>query len=286
MRPTRPRREGSRSLSEESQFPRPLTDVASYTALRIATPPTIDGDLTKTCWTAAPKSNRFVDLISGEPTAHDTRCAVLWDDTNMYVGFWIEEPNVTATLTERDSLVYTDNDVEVFISGDDCYYEFEINAFGTIYEVFFIWDDALRGGRFRDVDEFSPTVPVARPFDGVGFDHPRGLRTGFWGWDFPGLRSAVRVDGAINDPATKDNGWTVELAFPWAGMGWLTNGRSVPPTDGDEWRMDFSRFNQTKTHETDSTGWAMSAHGAWDSHIPELFSIVTFSDRFVDAREE
>jgi len=50
-------------------------------------------------------------------------------------------------------LIFRENDVEVFIDGGDCYYEFEINALGTIYEVFFIWQDAYkRGGRF-DVPE-------------------------------------------------------------------------------------------------------------------------------------
>jgi len=39
------------------------------------------------------------------------------------------------TLTERDSPIYKNNDVELFIAGKHSYYEFEINAFNTIYEV-------------------------------------------------------------------------------------------------------------------------------------------------------
>ena len=46
------------------------------------------------------------------------------------------------TLTERDSLIYKNNDVELFIAGRDAYYELEINSLGTIYEVFFIWEEA------------------------------------------------------------------------------------------------------------------------------------------------
>jgi hypothetical protein len=57
---------------------------------------------------------------------YDTYAAVLWDDDNLYVGFWVEEPLVVATLTERDSPIYEDNDVELFIAGRDAYYEFEI----------------------------------------------------------------------------------------------------------------------------------------------------------------
>ncbi len=211
---------------------------------------------------------------------------MLWDDDNLYVGFWIEEPNVTATLTERDSLIYTDNDVEVFVAGQDCYYEFEINAFGTVYEVLFIWDDAYESGGYSARPEFSRDLPGTRPFNGVGFTtHPRGSRTGVWNWDFPGMRSAVAVDGTLNDDSDRDQGWTVELALPWAGMGPLAAERALPPHEGDEWRISFSRFNQYKGSEADSSGWTMSAHGSWDSHIPELFPFVTFSTRSVNDQE-
>ena len=95
---------------------------------------------------------------------------MLWDDHRLYVGYWVEEPNVTATLTERDSPVYTDNDVELFVAGSDAYYELEINAFGTIYEALFVWDDAYpEGGGYTQDPGLSPDAPGLRPFDGVGF---------------------------------------------------------------------------------------------------------------------
>ncbi len=132
--------------------------------------------------------------------------------------------------------------------------------------------------------EFERRVPGARAFDGVGFQpHPRGQRTGYWKWDFPGLRSAVHVDGTLNDASDRDRGWTVELALPWREFEALasSDGRSLPPKDGDTWRMDFSRFNQYKAAPpaNDSGGWAWSPHGVWDSHIPELFVQVQFSTR-------
>jgi hypothetical protein len=70
--------------------------------------------------------------VNGERAVHDTRAAVLWDDDNLYVAYWIEEPDVRATLTERDALLYLENDIELFIAGDDAYYEIEISALGTI----------------------------------------------------------------------------------------------------------------------------------------------------------
>jgi hypothetical protein len=182
-------------------------------------------------------------------------------------------------LTERDSLIYEDNDVELFIAGDDGYYEFEINAFGTIYEVFFLWEDRYIDGGYDRLPEFAREHPGVRPFDGVGFRHPRGPRLGFWNWDYPGLQSAVQVDGTINDNRDRDRGWTVELALPWAGLQHLAGNRPLPPQDGDVWRMDFSRFNTYRAAPPakDSSGWAWSHHGVWDSHVPECFVKVVFS---------
>ena len=260
--------------------------LAHYTCRRANGPIEVDGNLEKSAWRAAPKSRRFVDLVSGEPGFLDTRMACLWDDEALYVGFWIQEPQVRATLTERDSFIWFDNDVEVFLGGDDCYYEFEVNAFNTVYEVFFIYQDALkRGSRFdlREFDLYERNVDVLGGFqDGSRIGkHPRGKRWAFMDWDFPGLKTAVKVDGAINDPAVVDAGWTVEIAFPWAGMGRLFADRAFPPKDGETLRVGFSRFEALRYNgktAAESPGWALNAHGVYDSHIPECFSYLHFSD--------
>ena len=64
----------------------------------------------------------------------------------------------------------------------------------------------------------------------------------------------------------------------------LPDQRSLPPKDGDIWRMDFSRFNRYKEAPPadDPGGWAWSPHGAWDSHIPEVFPYIHFSTKPVD----
>lgn len=255
-------------------------DVPHYTAAKIKSGLTIDGKLDETAWKNANRSNRFTDLISGEETYLDTRAAVLWDENNLYVGYWIEEPDVTATLTRRDATIYKDNDVELFIAGQDGYYEFEINSFGTIYEVLFFWQDAYEQKGYDKLPEFRRDVAGAKYFNGVGYDHPRGRRIGFWNWDMPGLRSAVNVEGTINEHTDQDKGWTVEIAIPWASLKVLAEGdqRAFPPAPGDVWRMDFSRFNVKKETARDSGGWAWSSHGVWDSHVPECFTYIMFQD--------
>ena len=191
-----------------------------------------------------------------------------------------EEPFVHAKFTTNNSPIYYDNDVEFFVAGPDAYYEFEINGYNTTYEVFFVWEDAFQRGSFSSDPDFERSR--LQPFNGVDFKtHPRGRRLGNFHWHFPGKKTAVFIDGTANNDADRDRGWTVELAFPWKGMAQLARGdnRSLPPRDGDVWRMDFSRFNQYKEAPPakDSGGWFWSRHGVWDSHIPECFPYIQFT---------
>lgn len=266
-------------------FPCPTNEIKHYTAQRAGGPITIDGQLDEPSWQSASLSPRFVDILTGGPVIHDTRAAVLWDNQFLYVSFRVEEPFVHAKFTNHNDFIYQDNDVEVFIAGPDAYYEFEINAFNTCYEVFFAWKDTFTSSGLNRHPEFTTTNLV--PFNGVGFtNHPRGGRLGNFDHAFPGLKSAVHIDGTINDDTDRDRGWTVELAFPWGSMNWLaTDGRSLPPKNGDVWRMDFSRFNTYKEAPPakDSGGWFWTRHGVWDSHIPECFAFITFSTNTVPA---
>jgi hypothetical protein len=84
----------------------------------------------------------------------------------------------------------------------------------------------------------------------------------------------------VNRRDHSDRGWTVELAFPWRGMADLAGGRPLPPRDGDQWRIDCSRFEKiARSGEAldPSVGWTWNRHGHYDSHIPEVFPYVTFS---------
>jgi len=264
-------------------------ELAHYTCYRAAGPIAIDGKLDEPSWWLAPRSSRFVDIVTGQPAWFDTHVSILWDGDYLYFGFSAEETDVWATLTERDSKIYEDNDMEVFIAGQDAYYEFEINALNTIYEVFWIWKDILRpGSPYFGRPEFNPTAHPTMEISGIGGHvHPRGERWGFLDWDFPGLRHAVHVDGTLNRRAGTDKGWSVELAFPWQGLELLADGRALPPRDGDVWRIDCSRFQQVSKDGKrldPSPGWTWNRHGHYDSHIPETFTYVHFSTQVVGTR--
>jgi hypothetical protein len=272
----------------------PNKDIAQYICYHTQRTLKVDGLLNEPAWEKAPKSPRFVDMAAGTPGFYDTRMASLWDDDYLYVGFWIEEPFVEAHHTERDAIIFQENDVEVFIDGGDCYYELEINALGTLYEVMFIWRDAYtRGSRF-DVPEFDLLERQVFSFGG-DYDrqpasfwwgtHPRGPRWAFLDWDFPGLRVATHIDGTLNDSSDIDQGWTVEIAFPWSGMTWLADGRSLPPQDGDTWRIFFGRFEKLMNAGREiepHPAWVLSPHGVYDTHQPACFPYVTFSKTDVE----
>jgi len=264
-------------------------EITNYTCRKIAKGIEINGDLGKPEWDNCEKSARFADMVTGEPGLYDTRSAALWDDENLYIAFWAEEPFVSASQKERDSIIFLENDLEVFIDGGDCYYELEVNALNTVYEVFFIWKDAYKKGSRFDNAHFDVFKEKAMTFGG-DYDragdsfwrgrHPRGLRWAFLDYDMPELQTAVKVDGKINDTTDVDRGWTLEIAIPWKSMKWLANGRSLPPKEGDIWRIFFGRFQKMSPSGQEvqpHPAWVLSKHGVYDTHIPECFPFVHFA---------
>ena len=261
-----------------------------YEAKKIGYDFDVDGDVDKSPWNGVEWSRRFVDLVTGDPGLFDTRTAVLWSDSRLYVAFKAEEPFLEARLTERDSIIFQESDLELFIDGGDCYYELEVNAANTIYEVFFIWRDAYeKGGRF-DIPVFDVHERQAYTFGG-DYDrraesfwegtNPRGIRWAFTDFDMPGLKTAVRLDGTLNDNSDLDEGWSLEISIPWSSLDIIAGDRNLPPNGGDVWRMFLGRFQklvQNGMEVQPHPATALSSHGVYDVHFPEKWSRVLFVD--------
>jgi hypothetical protein len=259
-----------------------------YTAKKISASITINGDVNKSPWQNASWSKRFVDMATGEPGMYDTQSALLWNDDYLYIAFKAEEPFIEAKLTERDSIIFLENDLEIFIDGGDCYYELEVNALNTVYEVFFIWRDAYtRGSRF-DIPLFDVHHPQAYTFGG-NYDrsgasfwkgtHPRGVRWAFTNFDMPGLQTATKIDGTVNDNRDIDTGWSLEIAIPWTSLQLLADGRSIPPASGDIWTMFLGRFQKLMLSGIEvepHPAMALSSHGIYDTHLPDKWSRIEF----------
>ncbi|WP_395816232.1 carbohydrate-binding family 9-like protein [Devosia sp.] len=262
----------------------------TYQAHRAKNPVRPDGRAASPAWATAPRTPRFVDMLGGAPAPLDTTAAILWDDEALHIAFWAAEPNLSATMTTRDDLLFFENDLEIFIDGGDSYYELEFNPLGTIYEVFYLWRDAYTRGSKWDTPRFDVHNPRVQSFGGdyprdrrnfwTG-NHPRGTRWAFLDYDLPGLAVRTHYDGTLNDPSTLDRGWTAEITIPWAGLVDLANGRSLPPRPGDTWGIFMGRFQQLQTRgpaETATAGWAAHRFGVADTHVPECFTQVTFVD--------
>jgi hypothetical protein len=230
-----------------------------YVCYRAAGPINIDGKLDEEAWQNAPWTDDFVDIegdLKPKPRFR-TRAKMLWDDQFFYVAAEMEEPHVWGTLTQHDAVIFQDNDFEVFIdpNGDNHeYYEFEINALNTGWDLF-----------------------LAKPYrDGGPALH---------NWEIPGLKTGVHVQGTLNDPRDVDKGWTVEMAFPWKVLVEAAH-RPAPPKEGDQWRVNFSRVEwkhevvdgkYRKIANQKEANWVWSPQGVIDMHRPELWGYVQFS---------
>ena len=278
------------------------TTVRAYHSPRAPIPPIIDGDLTDPAWQPAPWTDPFVDIRGGDwpAPAWTTRAKIAWDDAHLYIAAELEEPHLWATLAERDAILYREHDFEVFLDPDGdalAYYELEINALGTEFDLF-----------------------LDRPYQRRGKANIA--------WDMAGLRSAVHLDGTLNDPSDEDGGWSVEIAIPWSALvppagfslaaaddsvrdvaGNSTRARSpgarphppprsstpfepgTPPRPGDTWRINFSRvqwplevvngeYRRAREPTPDDRhpehNWVWSPQGEINMHMPERWGTVRF----------
>jgi hypothetical protein len=104
------------------------------------------------------------------------------------------------------------------------------------------------------------------------------LRWAYPSYDLPGLISATHIDGELNNPNIVSKGWTAEIKFPWAGMKTWAGNKSLPPKDGDEWRIFFGRFQKLQLgNNTVGATWSWDVVGSTDNHLPEKFTPVKFS---------
>ena len=232
-------------------------DILRYDCARAAAPIRIDGKLDDPAWQAAPWTAIFVD-IEGEAKPAPrfrTRAKMLWDDTHFYIAAEMEEPHVWGTLTRHDSVIFRDNDFEVFLNPTNDalnYFEFEINALNTGWDLF-----------------------LDKPYRKQGKADNS--------WEIPGLQTAVAIDGTLNDPRDRDRGWTVELAFPWTAF--VERSGKGRPKPGEQWRVNFSRVEwqhdivdgkYVKRPGLKEDNWVWSPQGVINMHVPEMWGYVTF----------
>lgn len=180
---------------------------------------TIDGKLDEPVWRRAASTRRFVDVKTGSSNKAfpvNGRARLLYDETFLYVAFEVEDKDVTGGFKkgQKDPHLWTKDTVEIMVDPDGDgdnkdYYEIQINPQNLVFD-----------SRFDD------------------YNVPKGSETSPYGhedWQSQ-LKSAVIVDGTLDDPKDEDKGYVVEARIPWKAF---DKADKLPPDPGTSWRMNF-----------------------------------------------
>lgn len=239
----------------------------SYIAYTLNDSLSIDGAAKEKAWKQAPWTSDFIDIQGESTPIYNTRLKMLWDAQHLYVYVQMEEPHIWGTLKQRDTVVFYNNDFEMFIDPDGDthnYMEIEINALNTVWDLF-----------------------ITKPYREAGkiLDH----------WDVKGLKSAVAYQGTLNDPTDVDTSWSMEIAIPWEAL--REGGGPLPKNNF--WRINFSRvqwqFDLVENRyqrRKDSSGeylaefnWVWSPQGVINMHEPEHWGYVYFSSKPISKQQ-
>ena len=99
------------------------------------------------------------------------------------------------------------------------------------------------------------------------------------------MKTAVKVDGTLNDPQDQDKGWSIEIKWPWVGLKELAE-LPFPREHGDRWGSNFSHVEwdidivdgeSRKIPKRPEHNWVWSPQGVIDMHRPERWGYLEFS---------
>lgn len=188
----------------------PEVKVEPYSCPFVSTPVTLDGELNEPAWNAAQVINFVLPESLGRPISR-TEARMVYDKDFLYVAFKAYDQDVWGVFAARDSSTCREDVLEVFFKTNpdkDPYFDFEINALGTVFDAYVVKRNAG--------------------------DH-RWLR-----WNCAGLKKAINIKGTLNAWMDKDEYWIMEVAIPFAELPTLA-GKS--PGKGDEWLFSLARYD-------------------------------------------
>ncbi|MFD1094920.1 carbohydrate-binding family 9-like protein [Salegentibacter chungangensis] len=257
---------GILSLGLSAQEKHPRSYIAHKTSEKIE----IDGLADEADWQKSAWSEDFIDIEGEKTPKYKTHMKMLWDEGYLYFYAKMEEPHIWATLKQRDTVIFYNNDFEIFIDPDGDthnYMEFEMNVLNTVWDLFI-------------VKPYRESAPVLDS------------------WDIQGLKSAVNINGTLNDPEDTDRSWSVEVAIPWEVLKEANTHNKIP--ENEFWRINFSRVNwdfqldgNTYSRKKDENGeflreynWVWSPQGVINMHEPEHWGYVYFSPEQAGAKDD
>ncbi len=251
---------------------RPPFNPPGYVCYQTPGPITIDGKMSPDEWDAIPWTNDFVDIEGDlQPLPYYQTCVKMAHDAQgMYFAAWMEEPHVWGTITEHDAVIFQDNDFEIFLNPSNDthnYLEYEVNALGTEWDLF-----------------------LSKPYR----DNPVVMNN----WEFAGMKSAIHVEGSLNNPDDTDRYWSLEVFIPWESIYQVTR-KEGRPEEGEQMRVNFSRVQWT-TEVQDGKyvkipkpgedkiyehNWVWAPTGLINIHLPEYWGYVQFTNQIAGIRE-
>lgn len=218
----------------------------------------MDGKDFEKAWSHAEWSSDFVDIEGTSKPKPDqsTKFKMLWDQDFLYIFGLVQEKEIWATLKNRDDIIYHDNDFEVFLKPFDnapYYYEIELNAYNTVLDLM---------------------MPKPYRYNGQAVLN----------WDVKNFRSAVYIEGTLNQTEDADRFWSVEMAIPFESL--KVYGTDFNIRNGTRWKIDFSRVRWDVTIENGKYlklkqpehNWVWSPIGIIDMHLPERWGNMIFHE--------
>ena len=219
-----------------------------YKVRRTHGPIKIDGRAGETDWQNAPWGPDFAVAAGGASVVGAARGKLLWDGKYLYAFIHVEDKDVRSQYVKRDDPLWKEDVVELFIDADKNqrgYVELQVNPHNA---------------------EFDSWWPTTRAQPG----HPE--------WNSH-MRSAVVVDGTIDDSLRDDKGWDAEIAIPLGDVKGADAAMKVniPPEVGDSWRMNVVRVDKPAHGPLGASSW--SPITIQDFHaLGRMFEVV-FADK-------
>jgi hypothetical protein len=152
-----------------------------------AATPVIDGIVKGEEWDNINWSSVFVSMVNEESVNElfATQFKLSYQNDSIYIAAQLNETHIWAIHEECTSPHQKDNFLEIFIDSDNDEFDYmciKVNALGYVC------------GEYRTIESNKPL-------------HYFSLKDTL-------IRSAVFVNGTLNDPGDEDEYWTVELAIP------------------------------------------------------------------------
>jgi hypothetical protein len=211
-----------------------------YEAKRATSRISIDGKLDDKAWESATRVDLIFPWESQTGAKQKTTFRILWDDANLYVAYECEDRDIVAQFTERDDPTYRDDAVEIFInprpSQTGLYVGLEMNVRAVLYD-YVMYDSRYIMKRFN----------------------------------LQGVQLATHMRGTLNARGDEDQGWTLEVAIPWANFEDL----SRRPEPGAAWAMNVNRWDGVEPNRRMSN-WSDPQQPRPNPHVPARFGQLVF----------